>query len=192
MTTNTRPEARPVRRVVTTHDTQGRAVVSMDGAAPNAKLRQAAGGLISTLIWATDETPADIDAGTDRAARDMGVPPPDCGTVFRVVDFPPMGDAAGVDHGAVLKEMGIAPAAAGQPARSPFMHRTRSIDYAMVLSGEIVMVMDDSEVVLRAGDTLVQQGTNHAWENRGKDWCRVAFVLVDAKKPSAWKGDAGH
>jgi len=72
----------------------------------------------------------------------------------------------------------------GAPARNPFMHRTRSIDYAIVMSGEIHMLLDDSEVQLRAGDVLVQQGTNHAWVNRSKQNCRIAFVLIDADEPA--------
>jgi uncharacterized cupin superfamily protein len=82
----------------------------------------------------------------------------------------------------VLKEMGITehpPEHAA--ARSPFMHRTKSIDYAIVLDGEIDMLVDDSEVHLGAGDVLIQRGTNHAWVNRGTQRCRVAFVLIDAK-----------
>jgi len=64
------------------------------------------------------------------------------------------------------------------------MHRTKSIDYAVVISGEIDMLLDDSEVHLKAGDVLVQRGTNHAWVNRAKENCRIAFVLVDAKEPA--------
>jgi uncharacterized cupin superfamily protein len=78
--------------------------------------------------------------------------------------------------------MGLVPGEA--PPRSPFMHRTRSIDYAIVLAGEIDMLLDDTEVHLRAGDVLVQQGTNHAWENRSGATCRIAFVLIDAAPPA--------
>lgn len=180
----------PVRRVVTGHDESGRAVVLMDGAAPNVKHRKAS-GLFSTLVWVTDETPADISANADRADRDMGVPPPPMGSVFRIVDFPPAGDASGVDNEAVLREMGISHAAEGQggaPARNPFMHRTRSIDYAIVMSGEIDILLDDSEVRLKAGEVLIQQGTNHAWVNRGRENCRVAFVLIDAAEPAQLRG----
>ena len=71
----------------------------------------------------------------------------------------------------------------GLPPSHPAMHRTRTIDYAIVLSGEIDMLMDDSEVHLKAGDILVQQATNHAWVNRGTEPCRIAFVLIDSKEP---------
>jgi len=164
---------KPVRRVVTGHR-DGKAVVLFDSAAPNQKLRQAS-GLVSTLLWVTDETPADISTTADRAEREIGVPPPPRGSIFRVVDFPP--ESAARSREAVLKEMGVADHGG---ARHHGMHRTKSIDYAVVLEGEIDMLLDDSEVHLSAGDVLVQQGTNHAWVNRGTKPCRIAFVLVAA------------
>jgi mannose-6-phosphate isomerase-like protein (cupin superfamily) len=166
---------KPVRRVVTGHR-DGKAVVLYDGPAPNQKLRQAS-GLVSTLLWVTDETPADISGSMDKSVREIGVPPPPGGTIFRVVDFPPEGTARSRE--AILKEMGVTDDGG---ARHAAMHRTRSIDYAIVLEGEIDMLLDDSEVHLRAGDVLVQQGTNHAWVNRGTAPCRMAFVLIDAKQ----------
>jgi quercetin dioxygenase-like cupin family protein len=174
----------PTRRVVTGHDATGKAVVLIDGAAPNAKLR-AASGVTSTLLWVTDESPADISGGTDRADRDIGVGPPPAGSIFRVVDFPPAAQAAPRDNEAMIREMGIAQgASAARSTRHPGTHRTKSIDYAIVISGEIDMLLDDSEVHLKAGDVLVQQGTNHAWVNHGKEACRIAFVLIDAEEPA--------
>jgi len=167
---------KPVRRIVTGHR-DGKAVVIYDSAAPNQKLRQAS-GLVSTLLWVTDETPADISGTADRAAGDIGVPPPANGSIFRVVDFPPEQGARSRE--AILREMGVAGQGA---ARHHGMHRTRSIDYAIVIEGEIDMLLDDSEVHLKAGDVLVQQGTNHAWANRGSAPCRIAFVLIDAAAP---------
>jgi mannose-6-phosphate isomerase-like protein (cupin superfamily) len=161
------------RRVVTGH-AGGKAVVLYDGRAPNRKVRQAS-GLVSTLLWTTDESPADITGAADRAQRELGVPPPPNGSAFRVVEFPP--ERGGLSREAVLKEMGLAGQAASKHAG---MHRTRSLDYAVVIEGEIDMVLDDSEVHLSAGDVLVQQGTNHAWVNRGSKPCRIAFVLIDA------------
>jgi quercetin dioxygenase-like cupin family protein len=173
----------PVRRVVTGHDAQGKAIVVMDGDAPNQKVRQT--GIVSTLLWVTDETPADICGSADRAAREIGVPPPANGSILRVVDFPP--ESVGgtkVDNAAILREMGVSNS--GAPVRHAHTHRTRSIDYALVLSGEIDMLLDDSQVHLKAGDILVQQGTNHAWVNNGSEVCRIAFVLIDATEPAAW------
>jgi mannose-6-phosphate isomerase-like protein (cupin superfamily) len=161
------------RRVVT-GQVGGKGVVLFDGPARNRKLR-AATGIVSTLLWATDECPADISGTADRAERDMGVPPPVAGTVFRIVEFPPAPKE--ISREAALKEMGISGPSAD---RHPAMHKTRSIDYAVVLEGEIDMLLDDSEVHLSAGDVLVQQGTNHAWVNRGAKPCRIAFVLIDA------------
>jgi mannose-6-phosphate isomerase-like protein (cupin superfamily) len=164
------------RRVVTGHR-GGRGIVLFDGPAPNRKLRQAS-GLVSTLLWVTDESPADISGRADRAEREIGVPPPPRGSLFRMVEFPPGGKAMARE--AVLKEMGLA----GQSASAhPGMHRTRSVDYAVVIEGEIDMVLDEGEVHLAAGDVLVQQGTNHAWVNRGERPCRIAFVLLDAAEP---------
>ena len=179
--------AKPVRRVVTGHDAGGKAVVLADGAAPNQKARNA--GIVSTLLWVTDETPADIAGSKDRADREMGVPPPSAGSVLRVVDFPPVSAeaVAKLDQAAVHREMGLTGHASGAGTRHPFTHRTRSVDYAIVLEGEIDMLLDDSEVHLRAGDILVQQGTNHAWVNNSKSVCRIAFVLIDAQEPPAWK-----
>jgi len=163
---------KPVRRVVTGHRGE-KAVVLFDSAAPNQKLRQAS-GLVSTLLWATDEQPADVSGSADRSLREIGVPPPPSGSIFRVVDFPPEGAARSRE--AVLKEMGVADAGG---ARHHGMHKTRSTDYAVVMEGEIDMLLDDSEVHLTAGDVLIQQGTNHAWVNRSGRPCRIAFVLID-------------
>jgi quercetin dioxygenase-like cupin family protein len=144
------------RRIVTGHDAAGISIVLLDGEAPNVRRRPS--GVLSTLLWATDETPARY-SGSDRAAREMGIPPPQQGSVFRVVEFPPAGDNP-----------------------DPGMHRTESVDYGIVLEGEIDLVLDDSVVRMQAGDVIVQQGTVHGWINRGKVACRVAFILVGAKE----------
>lgn len=146
----------PIRRIVTGHDAAGVAKVIIDGAATNA--RQAPAGQSSTLMWCTDAMPADIAVGAapeDMGARKLGTPPPENGTRFTVNEFPP----------------GVATA----------MHRTETVDYVIVISGEIDMEMDDSTVKLKAGDIMIQRGTNHAWINRGTVPAKVAFVLVDAK-----------
>ena len=170
---------RPTRRVVTGHDASGKAVVLFDGAAPNVRLRKAT-GLTSTLLWVTDESPADLSGDADEAGREIGVAPPPRGSIFRVVDFPPAAAFGVVDNAAMLREMGMRPGEGG--ARHATMHRTRSIDYAVVISGEITMLLDDSEIQLKAGDALVQRGTSHAWVNRGSGSCRIAFVLIDAEE----------
>jgi quercetin dioxygenase-like cupin family protein len=123
----------------------------------------------------------------DRADRTIGVPPPTNGSILRVVEFPPVSaEAEAMDAVALRKAMGVEHGAA--PTRHAYMHRTKSVDYAIVLSGEIVMLLDDSEVLLKAGDILIQQATNHAWVNRSNANCRIAFVLIDAHDPLASSG----
>lgn len=165
---------------MTGRDAAGKAVLLFDGDAPNVRVRPAQGGVISTLVWVTDETPADVSLRTDRAARDIGVAPPPGGSVFRIVEFPPLAQAPPLSNEAVVKEMGLALTAS---SRHPLMHRTRSVDYAIVLEGEIDLLLDDTEIHVQAGDVLVQQATNHAWINRGSRDCRIAFVLIDGKEP---------
>jgi mannose-6-phosphate isomerase-like protein (cupin superfamily) len=181
-----------MRRVVTGHDGHGKAVVLFDG--PPRNVRHRASGIVSTLAWVTDETPADVAGTADRADRNIGVAPPPSGSILRIVDFPPVAAGPAVDHATVVREMGLAHMAADDaPPRHAFTHRTRSIDYAIVLAGEIDMLLDDSEVHLKAGDIVVQQGTNHAWVNNGTIPCRIAFVLIDAMEPPAWKaGSRGY
>jgi hypothetical protein len=173
-----------VRRVVTTVDPTGKAVVLFDGANPNCVKRPARGNIMN-LMWVTDGAPARISGPNDRGAAEIGTQPPPGGTAMRVIDYPPTTpeDEAKLDVGQRQREIGHDAPKRGLPPRHPFMHRTRSLDYAIILSGEIDMLLDDCEVHLKAGDVLIQQGTNHAWINRGKDVCRIAFVLVDAQEP---------
>lgn len=176
-----------IRRVVTTHDETGKAIVLFDGANPHKVVRQPT-GLVSRVVWATDATPADMAGRQDRAAVKLGIAPPPGGSIFRIVDFPPMSrDMEALDPSYMAKFVGHGPddhaPSKFRPPRHPFMHRTRSLDYAIVLSGEIDMLLDDGELHLNAGDVIVQQGTNHAWVNRGKETCRIAFVLIDAREP---------
>ena len=173
---------KPVRRVITGHDASGKAVVLRDGPSPSWG-RNEASHTESGLVWVTDATPADIAVTADQSARKIGIPPPPGGSICRVVEFGPMTpemEALPVTH--FSGSMGEGHVAKGRPPRHPFMHRTKSIDYAIVIEGEIDMLLDDSEVHLKTGDILVQQGTNHAWVNRGTAPCRIAFVLIDAQE----------
>ena len=145
-----------IRRIVTGHDAQGIAKVLIDGTASNKKIPSP--GTESTLIWCTDSAPAAIPVGEDiedMGARIIGTAPPSKGSRCAIIDFP--------------------------PGNNPFMHRTNSIDYVIVLEGEIEMDMDDSTVRMKAGDVMVQRGTNHAWANRGTSRARLAFVLIDGE-----------
>jgi quercetin dioxygenase-like cupin family protein len=180
--------AQGIRRVITGHDKDGKAIVVMDSDAPNVRHRPAA-SVISTLLWVTDEGPADISGSADRAAREVAVAPPPKGSILRIVDFLPVSDVGKRDNAQMLREMGIKEG--GKTPRHPFTHRSKSVDYALVLSGEIDMLLDDSEVHLKAGDVLIQQGTNHAWVNNSQEPCRIAFVLIDADAPPQWRDEGG-
>ncbi len=174
--------ARPVRRVVTGHLPDGRSTVLLEGAAPNVKQRAA--GNASTLLWVTEECPAEVSGGADRAARDIGVPPPRGGAVVRIAAFPPNSGPSHTSNQALLRDFGIGgDVARGHPPRHPAIHRTRSIDYVIVLEGDIHLLLDEGEVHLRAGDVVVQRGTNHAWINRGDAVCRLGMVFIDAAEP---------
>lgn len=147
-----------VRRVVTGHDSNGRAIVKIDDTKSLGHTTVARPGASSCVIWTTDVSPADNTADFDGAERKVGTTCPG-GTVFRVVEY--------------------------QPGVAPRVHRTNSIDYIVVVSGEIYMQLDDSEVHLKAGDVLVQRGTVHNWVNRGPGPCVLAGVLIDAKPVTA-------
>lgn len=182
---------RPVRRVVTGHDAGGKAIVVYDSNDPRATTRPGV-GTVSHPLWMTESSPARMDGGADRAEQIKGVAPPAAGSIFRIVDFPSMTDEeiakleTGFFHQTVSNETHATAAASKYRAPShPFMHRTCSVDYAIVLSGEIDMQLDETTLHLEAGDVLVQQGTNHAWINRSGAPCRIAFVLIGAADPFA-------
>jgi mannose-6-phosphate isomerase-like protein (cupin superfamily) len=173
---------RKLRRVVTTVNEAGKAVVLFDGENPHKAVRPVRKN-VTQLVWVTDQAPDDLSLSRDRAAVSIGTSPPAGGSIFRVIDYPPATpESEQLDPSHRLSELASEPSIKGLPPRHPFMHRTRTIDYAIVLSGEIDMLLDDSEIHLEAGDVLVQQGTNHAWVNRGSEICRIAFVLIDAKQ----------
>ncbi len=140
------------RRVVTGHDDQGTSVFLSDGPPPVS--RTAADGAVFHELWSTDATPAPVAPDEpEPTQRDLTVPPGPNGTKLRINDIPP---------------------GAGSP-----MHRTETVDYGIVLSGEITLVLDDSETTLGPGAVVIQRGTDHRWENRGTEPARVAFVLID-------------
>ena len=145
-----------LRRVVTGHDANGHAVVKIDEISKN----QPSGrpGRSACVVWTTESFPVDNTGDVDEGLRSVGTTLKN-GTVFRVVEF--------------------------APGVSPRVHRTDSIDYAVVMSGEIDMELDGSTVHLNAGDVLVQRGTIHNWANRGTEPCVIAFILIDAKPVEA-------
>jgi hypothetical protein len=170
-----------VKRVVTGHDAEGRSRIVIDDQ-PAGIVLEKAGGLVLTELWATTETPARLGGSEDRARRSRRIEPDATGSVFRVIEYPPDSvRLARIEPEAHFAAMG---AEAADPARRrhPGMHRTRTLDYAIVLSGEIWAVLDEGEVRLAAGDVLVQRGTSHAWSNRSDKPARIAFVLIDGER----------
>src|SRR5262249_24325496 len=120
----------------------------------------------------------------DPSGRPIGTAPPDNGTKFRVVEFLPLDAATEAKMPPEMLQKGITNAPArGIQVKHPLMHRTRSLDYAIILSGEIDVRRDGGAVHLRRGDVMVQRATNHAGVNRGKEPCRILFVLMDSKEP---------
>jgi mannose-6-phosphate isomerase-like protein (cupin superfamily) len=169
------------RRVVTGHDAKGRAVVLMDGESPYGFFLEKAGGLQLTELWETRSSPADNSGAKDAADHERRIEPVEGGTVFRIIEYPPdSGRLKTLAPDSFFAEMG-AHAASPAQRRHPGMHKTNTLDYCVVLSGEIYAMLDEGEVLLRAGDCLVQRGTRHAWSNRTEEPCVVAFVLVAAK-----------
>ena len=173
-------DIRPVRRVVTGHDARGHAVVVMDGPAGAVLHRPGRPGVALTDLWATSDPPS-ARPGGDPVDRPVVLHPPAGGTVFRIVQFDPEDPEAlaRADGAAAFAAMGAAGAVVAS-ARHPYMHRTDTVDYAVVLQGSIIMLLDNEDVELSAGDVVIQNGTSHAWANRGQVPCLVAFVLVDA------------
>ena len=175
--------ARPTRRIVTGHDSQGRSIIAKDGAAPAVFEPKARPGEAITELWRTSAASASNRGDEDPAGAPPTAPqlmPPKHGSVFRIVDFPPDAQVKDADPGKLFAEFGAA-AAHAKDGRHAMMHKTATVDYALVLEGEIVAIMDVGETVMRAGDVLIQRGTNHSWANRSDKPCRMAFILVDAQ-----------
>jgi quercetin dioxygenase-like cupin family protein len=178
---------KPVRRVVTGHDKNGKAIVISDGPAPFVHVNAVNPDWYSTDIWRTNQTPARIAvAAAEPTLGPRRQLPEKRGTVLRINHFPPENDAVrqmdAAASRAAFAALGNERAATfGKGGRHPLMHRTETIDYALVLSGEITMVLDETDVLLKAGDVVVQCGTNHAWSNRSNAPCVVAFLLLDGE-----------
>ncbi len=145
-----------VRRVITGHDSDGKAVVNIDEVVTSPGGSRP--GISSKVLWTTDRSPADNNSDEDMSQRPVNASVPS-GSTLRVIEY--------------------------LPGVSPRNHRTRTVDYVIVISGEIDMQMDDTKVHLNAGDVLVQRGTIHNWENRSTEPCVIAFVLIDAEPVAA-------
>ncbi|MES2944490.1 MAG: cupin domain-containing protein [Pseudomonadota bacterium] len=181
-----------IHRVVTGHDASGKAIVSLDGPLAKVVELDAIPGTVFHEVWSTAESPVLIDTGSDPTVGPLSLPPPKNGTRIRFVDIPPdtaefLAQGAAKMHDA-FSQIGDAKAstvAAGSP--HPLMHRTVSVDYGIVIEGELTLVLDDSEVQLKPGTVVVQRGTNHAWANRSGKPCRMLFVLVGGEYEAALK-----
>jgi mannose-6-phosphate isomerase-like protein (cupin superfamily) len=180
--------SKPFRRIVTGHDSAGKATIQ--SAAPPTRVQVIGNGEGPTFyeVWNTRETPALIDrASGEPFEAQLTLAPPKHGTRIRVLDIPPETESISrVDQTqaqALFAEIGAVDASthAGSGTRHPHMHRTQTIDYGIVLEGEITLLVDDGEVVVQAGDIVVQRGTNHAWANRSGRPCRIAFILIDGQ-----------
>ena len=187
MTANANEKPIQTRRVVTGHDAAGKAIVVSDGPAPLVHTNALRPGYVSTDIWRTNAMPAPILATEPEPVTGPRRQLPNKrGTVLRINTLAPEPESVRSLNPEKAKQVfaegGNAGASTfGPGGRHPMMHRTETVDYAIVLSGEVTMLLDDSEVTLRAGDFLVQCGTNHAWSNRGTEPCQIAFILIDGE-----------
>lgn len=169
-----------LRRIVTGHTPEGRSTVILDGALPESAAPN------DRYVWLTKTTPADNRDASDAARAPLRLEPDAQGSIFRVVEFPPERALAGLT--AEQKEAFFRDLFAGLGAshcrvdttRSPGMHKTRSVDYVVVLRGEVTLLLDEGEVTLKQGDLVVQRGTNHDWVVRGEEPALIAVVMLGA------------
>ena len=186
----------PIHRVVTGHDQRGQAIISSQGPLPTVVAIEAIPGTVFHEVWSTEATPVRVDNGPDPTLGPLRLPPPAGGTRLRFVDIPPdtaeyLATGAGRMKEAFTQIGDAAASTVAPDSPHPLMHRTESVDYAIMLEGELVAIMDTGETVLRAGDVLIQRGTRHAWANRSGKPARIAFVLIAAGGSWQAAGNAG-
>ena len=163
---------------MTGHDESGRSIFVDDGYATAVKEMESMPGLAITNFWITDDAPASYAGNEDAAARPVVLEPPQRGTIFRVVEFPPDSAWRGsADARKAFESIG-AGHAPDESSDDPMMHKTATIDYLVVLKGEIWAILDDEEKLLKTGDVMVQRGTNHSWSVRTEEPCLLAVILV--------------
>lgn len=175
-------EMPPIRRIVTAVNSTGQSYIAEDGPSPAVKTVEARPGYRVTNLWRTAGGPPDV-ATPDTITDQSGVLPPADGTVLRIIDYPPEpSDPAEIRRMQEATFRSLYPDAAHQPdGAHPGLHTTLTVDYAIVLEGEITAVLDTQETVLRAGDVLIQRGTAHGWANRSGAMARIAFILIDGR-----------
>jgi mannose-6-phosphate isomerase-like protein (cupin superfamily) len=175
------------RRIVTGHDQDGRAVILSQSPPDRVQQVGGPGGPIFFEVWHTEEMPVLIDRQSNEPAESgLVLSPPKGGTRIRVIDFPPEGEGilslTPTEAAEKFRQMGGKEASrSGTDAPHPLMHRTQTLDYGIVLEGELTLIVDLGETTVQAGDIVIQRGTNHAWANRSEKNCRVAFVLIDGR-----------
>jgi hypothetical protein len=174
----------PIRRIVTGDDASGRSRIVEDAPATSIRTVAERPGYRAVNVWRTEETPAKI-ISPDTTANHRGILPPKNGTILRIIDFPPEPADPAERKRRIQATFGGIFSDATHDKREgahPGMHCTETVDYAILLEGEIWSVMDEGETLMRAGDVLIQRGTNHAWANRSQKTARIAFVLIDGRR----------
>ena len=175
---------RNMRRIVVIDENE-RSKAICDGPSPDVRTDPARPGFASARMWVTDHTPVRLKNLRESLHRPHTLEPPAGGSVCRVVTFPPdasyQGKVGAKEVQAYFAAMGSPHASTYSPkAPHPYMQKTRTLDFALIIEGEITLVLDTEEVQLTAGDTVVQRGTNHAWSNRSNKPCTIAFSSHDA------------
>ena len=177
-------DLKPVRRIVCIDNAEGKSEAIADGPAPDARTDPARPGFATTRIWLTDATPARIKGIRETVHWPHTLEPPPRGSVCRIVTFPPdavfRGKVGAREVENYFRAMGSPQASTyDSKAPHPYMQKTRTLDFCLVLEGEITLVLDTEEVSLKAGDTVIQRGTNHAWSNRSHAPCVIAISSHD-------------
>ncbi|MFN0111837.1 MAG: cupin domain-containing protein [Blastocatellia bacterium] len=174
-----------IRRIVTGHNEQGKAVIASEGAPPKIIELKAVPGMVFYEIWNTNTSPVPIDNSDDPTLRPLQLHPTPNGSIIRFVDFPPdtiQNIVSAEDIAAGFAQIGAANATThNSDSPHKLMHRTETIDYGILLSGELWLVVDEGETKLNVGDVVIQRGTNHAWSNRSNEPARMVFILLDGK-----------
>ncbi len=175
----------PIRRLVSEDDAQGRSRIVEDAPASAIRTVEQRPNYRAVNVWRTESSPAPIQAPDSVAIHKGILPPKNGGSILRVIDFPPESKDPQERQRQIAATFGSIFVDADHDKRAdahPGMHRTDTVDYAIVLEGEIWAVMDDNEVLMRTGDILIQRGTNHAWANRSEKTARICFVLLDGAR----------
>lgn len=172
--------ASPIRRVVTGHNANGRSTILFDGPPPEGPSPH------DRYVWTTTTTPASNSGAADAASAPLRLEPPVNGSAFRVVEFPPASALASLsaeEKESLFKNLFSGLGASHcrvDTSRSPGMHKTSTVDYVVVLRGEVTLLLDEGETTLKPGDLVVQRGTNHDWVVRGKEPALIAVVMLAA------------